>query len=80
MSAYNFGSMIRSLQSSDARDAVRLLRSDFLGYSGDVTPFDYNEQRLADFLTAESVLSKPQRVSPTYYMTSALVDGLLADL
>jgi len=52
-------------------DAVRLLRYEFLGYSGDVTLFGYQEQRLADFLTAEGVLIIH------YHMTSALVDGSL---
>ena len=78
LSTHNaFGSMIESLNRPSAEDAVRLLRSHFLGYSGDVTLFGYEEQRLADFLTSEGVLFKPERVSPTYHMTSALVDGLL---
>jgi hypothetical protein len=78
IAAYNtFGSLIESLNRPDAQDAVGLLRSDFLGYSGDVRLSNYKEQRLADFLTAEGVLLKPDRSSPTYCMTSAFVDGLV---
>jgi hypothetical protein len=72
-----FRSMIELLKRPDALDAVHLLRSYFLGYSGEVKLFGYKEQCLADFLTAEGALFKPKRVSPTYHMTSALVDGLL---
>ena len=78
IAAYNsFRSMVESLNRPDAQEAVRLLRSDFLGYSGDVKLSNYNEQCLADFLTAEGVLLKPDRLSPTYRMTSALIDGLV---
>jgi len=78
IAAYNtFRSMVESLHRPDAQAAVRLLRSDFLGYSGDVTLSNYNEQCLADFLTAEGVLVKPDRLSTTYHMTSAFVDGLV---
>jgi hypothetical protein len=77
IAAYNtFGSMIVSLDRPDAEDAVRLLRSKFLGYFGNVELPYYREQGLADFLTAEGVLFKPGR-SPIYHMTSPLVDGLL---
>jgi len=78
IAAYNtFRSMVESLHRPDAQAAVRLLRSDFLGYSGDVTLSNYNEQCLADFLTAEGVLVKPDHLSTTYHMTSAFVDGLV---
>jgi hypothetical protein len=77
MYAYNtFRSMVRSLLSSDAKDAVDLLRCRFLGYPGDVSVLD-EELDHADFLTAEGVLRKSDLVSQTYHMTSALVDGLL---
>lgn len=69
--------MIKSLYRPTARDAVNLLRFDFLGYPGDVTLKDFQDQCLANFLTAEGVLIKPKRGSPTYRMTSALVDGLV---
>ena len=78
ISGYNtFRSMIESLLRPSAMDAVRLLRSDFLGYPGDVTLSDFRDQCLANFLTAEGVLFKLEPGSSTYRMTSALVDGLV---
>lgn len=77
--AYNtFRSMVKSLLRPEAEDAVHLLRARFLGFPGNVTVFD-KEEDLADFLTAEGALVRPDPVSPTYRMTSALVDGLLRD-
>lgn len=76
MYAYNtFRSMVESLRRPEAEDAVDLLRSRFLGFPGDVTVLD--EQDLADSLTAESVLLRPDALSQTYRMTLVLVDGLL---
>src|SRR6266545_549856 len=78
ISSYNtFRSMIKSLYHPNAMAAVRLLRSDFLGYDGDVTLLDFQDQCLANFLVAEGVLFKPKRGFPTYQMTSPLVDGLV---
>ena len=78
ISSYNtFRSMIKSLYCPNATDAVRLLRSYFLGYAGDVTLLDFRDQCLANFLTAEGVLFKPERGLPTYCMTLTLVDGLV---
>ena len=68
--------MVESLRRAEAEDAVGLLRSRFLGFLGDVTVFD-EEEDLADFLTTEGVLLRPDPVVPTYRMASALVDGLL---
>jgi len=69
--------MIKSLYHPDAMAAVRLLRSDFLGYEGDVTLLDFQDQCLANFLVAEGILFKSKRGFPTYRMTSPLVDGLV---
>ena len=73
---YNpFHSMIISLLHPNAKAAVQLLRSRFAGFLGNVDiGFDEN---LADFLTAEGVLLRPDRVATQYCMASPLIDGLI---
>src|SRR5689334_13051571 len=53
-----FRRMVDSLLSEQATGAVDLLRSDFVGFLGDVIITDAKEKRQADFLTAEGVLLK----------------------
>jgi hypothetical protein len=72
-----FRRMIDSLFSEQATDAVDLLRSDFVGFLGDVIITDAEEQRQADFLTAEGVLLKPDMDGNRYCMASALVDSFI---
>lgn len=71
-----FRSMVESLRRDEARDAVNLLRSCFLGFPGDVVVLD-KEEHLVDFLTSEGVLLRPDPLVPIYHIASALVDGLL---
>ena len=66
--------MVNSLCRPEAEAAVRLLRSNFAGFL-DVVPVRLNDCSLADFLTAEGVLLKPDVVGPDYCMASPLIDG-----
>jgi hypothetical protein len=76
--AYNtFRSMIISLRHPEANSAVKLLRSQFAGFLDDVTMHTDEEEELADFLTAEGVLLRPDVKRPRYHMASPLVDGLI---
>jgi hypothetical protein len=68
-----FLSMIESISQRHADDAVRLLGRRFAGYLGDVevTPEDVP---LANFLTTEGVLLRPDLSRNVYHMSSALID------
>src|SRR4051794_27361167 len=54
-----FRKMVDSLLSEKATSAVDLLRSDFVGFLGDIFITDEEAKKQADFLTAEGVLLKP---------------------
>ncbi|SJL12197.1 uncharacterized protein ARMOST_15619 [Armillaria ostoyae] len=69
--------MLQSLQDPDAHDAVALLYHYFLGYLGPVYVGSQKEKNLADFLTAEGVLHRLDRLRSEYQMSSAFVDGFL---
>ncbi|RUS22703.1 hypothetical protein BC937DRAFT_87685 [Endogone sp. FLAS-F59071] len=66
--------MVDSLLSDQATDAVNLLRSKFIGFLGNVSIKDNKERKLADFLTAEGVLLKPDIDGSCYHMASAFID------
>ena len=77
ISAYNtFGSMLRSLARPEALAAVALLRSNFVGFLGEVE-VSLADQDLADFLTSEGALLRSNTVLPYYSMASPLLDGLI---
>ncbi|KAF9896603.1 hypothetical protein BX616_007128 [Lobosporangium transversale] len=67
--------MVDSLLSESATDAVNLLRTDFIGYLGDISISDMEQQRLADFLTAEGVLIRLD--GSNYRMASAFIDSFV---
>ena len=69
--------MVDSLLSEKATSAVDLLRSDFLGFFGDISIYNAEQQKHADFLTAEGVLLKPEIDAATYHMASPFVDSLI---
>src|SRR4051794_40265986 len=71
-----FRSMVDLLLSKEATDAVDLLRSDFVGFLGNVIVEDMEEKKQADFLTAQGVLLKPETDAATYHMASPFVDSL----
>jgi hypothetical protein len=76
--AYNtFSSMLISLARPQAAAAVTLLRSSFVGFLDEVQLNDHVEQNLADFLTSEGALWKPDSVRPYYCMASPLLDGFI---
>jgi hypothetical protein len=63
ISAYNtFGPMLTSFAQPQATAAVTLLRSYFVGFLDEVDLQDYVEWDLADFLTSEGALFKPDPV------------------
>ena len=68
--------MVNSVCRPEAEAAVRLLRSDFAGFLHVVT-VPPKDRKLADFLTAEGVLLKPDVMRPDYRMASPLIDGLI---
>lgn len=76
--AYNtFRSIIISLRRPEANPAVKLLRSQFAGFLDDVTLHTSEEEELADGLTAEGVLLRPDVKETRYRMASPLMDGLI---
>ena len=78
ISAYNtFGSMLISLAQPQAAAAVALLRSRFVGFLDEVELNDDVERDLADFLTSEGVLLKPNSVRSCYCMASPLLDAFI---
>jgi hypothetical protein len=78
ISAYNtFSSMLVSLARPEAAAAVTLLRSSFVGFLNEVELKNDAERDLADFLTSEGVLLKPDPVQHYYCMASPLLDGII---
>ncbi|KAF8592403.1 hypothetical protein K439DRAFT_1625790 [Ramaria rubella] len=71
-----FKAMLDSLLTEAPEDALKLLRSRFIGHLDAVALGSDTEQRLADFLTAEGVLIK-ELPTTKYRMTSALIDGFI---
>ncbi|ORZ08255.1 P-loop containing nucleoside triphosphate hydrolase protein [Lobosporangium transversale] len=74
-SYHTFRRMVDSLLSESATDAVNLLRTDFIGYLGDISITDMEQQGLADFLTAEGVLIRLD--DSNYRMASAFIDSFV---
>jgi len=78
ISAYNtFRSMITSLCHPTANAAVDLLRCYFAGFLDEVKVANQEEENLADFLTAQGVLFRPNVSERKFHMASALIDGLI---
>ncbi|ORY89524.1 hypothetical protein BCR41DRAFT_365995, partial [Lobosporangium transversale] len=75
LSYHTFRRMVDSLLNESATDAVNLLRTDFIGYLGDISITDMEQQRLADFLTAEGVLIRLD--GSNYRMASAFIDSFV---
>jgi hypothetical protein len=71
-----FFSMVKRLCLPDAKPAVQLLRSHFAGFLGFVT-LSPSDAMLADFLTTEGVLLRPDLAQTRYCMASPLIDGLI---
>lgn len=71
-----FRSMRSSLMRPNAEAALKLLRSHFAGY---LEPVELPEghENLADFLTTEGVLLRPNWKQRSYHMTSPLLDGYI---
>src|SRR5258708_8213459 len=67
---------VRSLSRLEAYPFLVLLRTLFAGFLDEVELKDQTED-LADFLTSEGVLLKPDPAKANYRMASALVDGFL---
>ena len=75
--AYNtFRNMVNYLKAPIAHAAVRLFRTAFAGFLGEVEVIDRDED-LADLLTSEGVLSRPNRAHLKYHVTSPLIDSLI---
>ncbi len=72
-----FNSLVKSLMKPTAQAALGFFRSHFAGYLGDVELFDEQEVTLANFLTTEGVLLRPDRTKPIYHMASPLLDGYI---
>jgi hypothetical protein len=71
-----FRSMRDSLMRPNAEAALKLLRSQFAGYLEPVElPEDH--ENLADFLTTEGILLRPNRKQRLYHMSSPLLDGYI---
>jgi hypothetical protein len=71
-----FRSMRDSLMRPNAEAALKLFRSHFAGYLEPVElPEDY--ENLADFLTTEGVLLRPNRKQRLYHTSSPLLDGYI---
>ncbi|PKY60251.1 hypothetical protein RhiirA4_412658, partial [Rhizophagus irregularis] len=68
--------MVCDLLKPDAKEALDLLRSVFLGLFDFVQIHDNEERRLADYLTAEGVLMR-ENENFSYRMSSIFVDGLI---
>ncbi|KAF9986696.1 hypothetical protein BGZ65_006581 [Modicella reniformis] len=66
--------MVDSLLKDSATDAVDLLRSHFVGHLNEVSIPDEKERKLADFLTAEGVLST---MGDSYRMASTYIDSFV---
>ncbi|UZO08238.1 uncharacterized protein OCT59_028496 [Rhizophagus irregularis] len=72
-----FNKMIDSLKKEDAKSAVGLLRSKFLGFLDYVQIYDEKERNLIQFLVAESALIRNEKTKNEFKMSSALVDELI---
>lgn len=72
-----FRSMIDSLIKEEARPAIELLRSVFLGSSDFVTIHSAEDLELVRFLTAEGVLVRDEMKKKNFRMSSNFVDGLI---
>lgn len=72
-----FRNMVSSLRSEEATNAVDLLRSNFLGFLGNVSIADDEKQNQADFLTAGGVLLKPEADVAVYHIASPFIDLLI---
>ena len=75
---YNaFRRMITTLMKEEARPAIELLRSVFLGSFDFVPIFNTEEKRLAEFLTTERVLIRDEMKMNNFRMSSIFVDELI---
>jgi hypothetical protein len=76
---YNtFRKMVKILiEKKEAKNAVKLLWSTFLGYFGFVTISDFEKLKLAEFLTAEEVLLRDEINTDNFKMSSIFVDDLI---
>ncbi len=72
-----FKSLEVSLLKPTAEPALSFFRSHFAGYLGDVELVERQHETLADFLTAEGVLLRPDDGKPIYHMASPLLDGYI---
>lgn len=74
---YNTKKMINILFTKEARPAMELLRSDFLGMI-DFKPInDVEKIKLAEFLTAEGVLIRDEMNINNFKMSSTFIDELI---
>jgi len=72
-----FQSLAKSLLKPTTAAALGLFRSHFAGYLRETELFDKQEVTLADFLTTEGVLLRPDSSKPIYHMASPLLDGYI---
>jgi len=72
-----FKSLEASLMKPTSVAALGLFRSHFAGYLRDVRLSTREEIDLADFLTTEGVLLRPDGRKPVYHMASPLLDGYI---
>ena len=71
-----FNSMIESLLRLESHAAVVLLRSRFAGYL-QLVEVTGEDEKLANFLTVEGVLLRPDITEPRFRMASPLLDGVI---
>ena len=69
--------MLEWLKLPIAANAVKLLRSNFVGFLDEVELSDHDDRNLADSLTTEGVLFKKNPVGSIYRMDSPLLDGFI---
>ncbi|PKY53971.1 hypothetical protein RhiirA4_472487 [Rhizophagus irregularis] len=72
-----FRKMITTLKKEEARPAIELLRSVFLGSFDFVPIYNPKEKRLVEFLTAEGVLMRDEMKKDNFRMSSIFVDELI---
>ena len=77
--AYNtFRTLVASLCTERAQNAVQLYRTRFAGFLEDADlSYSSDHIQLADFLTAEGVLLRPVAEEPKYCVASPLIDALV---
>lgn len=68
--------MVENLAEENARDVVQLYRSLFAGFLGNVD-ISYHDEALADYLTLEGVLLRPDVQQRKYQVASPPIDGLI---